>query len=188
MKQENLYDKKLKDMLVSEMQRIFGEDIRRINHAMNVLSYALKILAKEGGNGNVVVASAILHDIGIHEAERKYGDCSGVYQEIEGPLIAGPILKRTMMLDDDIKHILKIIANHHSARDIDTLEFRILWDADWLVNFYDLLPAFKGNKELLEEKINHIFKTVTGRTIAKTEFIINNKLIKKGGNDVLFSM
>jgi hypothetical protein len=63
-----------------------------------------------------------------------------------------------------IEHICKIIANHHSARNIDTIEFRIIWDADWLVN----IPAdFKdANRERLKQLINKVFKTKEGHRIA----------------------
>ena len=33
-----------------------------------------------------------MHDIGIHEAERKYNSSAGNYQELEGPAIAADIL------------------------------------------------------------------------------------------------
>ncbi len=169
-----LYDEGLKNFLIKRMKDIFGDDYKRISHAIKVLSYALSIWEKEGGNGNVVVASAILHDIGIHEAEKKYGSNSGIYQEIEGPIIAEPILRDTDISDEDLQHVLKIIANHHSAKDIDTLEFRILWDADWMVNFNDLLPTLRGDENIVKEKIERIFKTATGRAIANREFVINN--------------
>ena len=41
----------------------------------------------------MVRAAAILHDIGIHEAERKHGSSSGRLQELEGPPIARAILE-----------------------------------------------------------------------------------------------
>jgi len=48
----------------------------------------------EGGNPLVVMGAAYLHDIGIHEAERKHGSSSGHYQELEGPAIAKEILEK----------------------------------------------------------------------------------------------
>ena len=109
-------------------------DQKRIDHGLAVLDYAEQIQAAEGGEPLIVRAGAILHDIGIHEAERKYGSSGGKYQEIEGPPIARKILAKYDLGKDVVQHICRIIANHHSAKDIDTIEFRIVWDADWLVN------------------------------------------------------
>ena len=59
----------------------------------------------------MIKASAILHDVGIHEAERKYGSAAGKYQEIEGPPIAGEILKKSDIPSEAVEHICRIIAN-----------------------------------------------------------------------------
>jgi hypothetical protein len=151
------------------MQRIFGADQRRIDHAMSVLGYSEQIQAAEGGDIQVIQAAAILHDIGIREAERKYGSSAGHYQEIEGPPIAEQILRVRGVDEERIKHVCRIIANHHSARDIDTLEFRVLWDADWLVN---LPEVFEKNVTIdRRSKIANIFKTGAGRQIALRLFV-----------------
>jgi hypothetical protein len=152
------------DRLIEDMQGVFGDDRRRIDHALAVLGYANEIQAAEGGDAQVVQAAAILHDIGIHEAERKYGSPAGRYQEIEGPPIAEGILRSRGFDEQRIARVCRIIANHHSARNIDTLEFRVLWDADWLVN---LPEVFEKNVDAdRRARIDKIFKTNTGRRIA----------------------
>jgi hypothetical protein len=157
------------EKLIGEMIDYFGDDKKRINHALNVLDYARKIHKSEGGDLMIVEAAAILHDIGIPESELKYNSSAGNYQEIEGPPIANGILKEFEISSEDIFHICRIIANHHSDKDIDTIEFRIIWDADWLVNIPDERNV--EDKERLEHEINKLFKTETGREIAKNKFI-----------------
>lgn len=152
------------DQLIRDMQDIFGPDRRRIDHALAVLGYADRIRAVEGGDPLVIRAAAILHDIGIHEAERKHGSAAGRWQEIEGPPIAEEVLRKRGVDTDCIDHVCRIIANHHSARDIDTLEFRVVWDADWLVNFPEVFPKEPPGRR--ESRINRIFKTNTGRQVA----------------------
>ena len=161
----------VRQKLIDEMKKVFGSDQKRIEHALAVLNYAEQIQAVEGGDPLVVKAAAILHDIGIHEAERKYGSPAGKYQEIEGPPIAEEILKRHDIPDETIEHISKIIANHHSARDIDTTEFRIVWDADWLVNIPADFPD--AGKEKLQGIVDKTFKTGKGRQIATESFLKN---------------
>ena len=162
----------ISDKLIEEMKKVFGLDTRRIEHALAVLDFAEKIQAAEGGDALVVKASAILHDIGIHEAERKYGSAAGKYQEIEGPPIAADIMKRCGLSADAIEHICKIVANHHSAKDIDTIEFRIIWDADNLVNLQEETEDFDTDK--IRRVAEKRFKTKTGYSIAG-ELLIKNK-------------
>lgn len=159
----------LKYKIIDDMKSVFGSDLRRINHALTVLGYAEQIQAVEGGDPFIVKAAAILHDIGIHQAEKKYASSAGNYQEIEGPPIADEILRKYEISDEQREHICKIIANHHSAKDIDTIEFRIIWDADWLVNF----PGdFKdADEEKCKSAITRIFKTKTGHLLACKLFL-----------------
>ena len=63
-----------------------------------------------------------------------------------------------------IEHICRIIANHHTGKDIDTIEFRCVWDADWLVNIPEDLPD--ADTEKIRQTIEKVFKTDTGRKIA----------------------
>lgn len=155
--------------LIEEMRKVFGDDQKRISHALNVLKYASEIQLAEGGDPLVVKVAAILHDIGILEAEKKHGSAAGNFQEIEGPPIAEAILNKHGIEAELIEHICKIIANHHSARDIDTLEFRIIWDADWLVNIPDEFGD--SDREKLEKIIERTFKTDKGHQLATELFI-----------------
>lgn len=155
--------------LIADMREIFGEDHQRIDHALAVLGYANHIRAGTGGDPLVIQAAAILHDIGIQEAERKYGSAGGRYQEIEGPPIAERVLRRRGVDQERIAHICRIVANHHSAKDIDTLEFRVLWDADGLVNWPEMFPDESGADG--RARIERIFKTNTGRETALRLFV-----------------
>lgn len=158
------------DNLRNEMISFFDGDEKRVAHALKVLSYAERIQSLEGGESLIVGAAAILHDIGIHSAEEKYDSAAGRYQEIEGPPIARRILLKYGFTEAQIEHICAIVANHHSARNIDTLEFRIVWDSDWLVNIPDELDL--SDTDGLVRFIDKTFRTSTGKRIAK-EFFLN---------------
>jgi hypothetical protein len=155
--------------IIDAMKAVFGIDTRRIEHALKVLEYAETILEKEPGDRAVVVAAAVLHDIGIHEAEARHGSSAGKYQEIEGPPIARGILNELGFKKALVDHVCRIVANHHSARDIDTPEFRIIWDADWLVNLPDECPGLPRPK--LVKTIDRVFRTDTGRILATSLFV-----------------
>lgn len=160
----------IRQSLIDRMKSTFGDDLPRVDHALKVLGYAELILdSSPGVCGLVVRAAAILHDIGIPAAERKHGSSSGRYQEIEGPPIAREILQGMDLDAQAIDHVCRIVGSHHSAGDIDTPEFRIIWDADWLVNIPDEYDTSDSNG--ISELIDKVFKTPKGRTIAQELFL-----------------
>jgi HD superfamily phosphodiesterase len=151
------------------MEAYFGTDSRRIEHARKVTGYAERLLESEGGDRSIVVAAAVLHDIGIPLAEKKYGSARGKYQEIEGPPVARDILTRLGFAAGQIDEVCQIIAHHHSPGKIATLNFGILYDADWLVNLkdeYDIQDRAK-----LETIIDRVFLTATGKRLAREVYL-----------------
>lgn len=155
--------------IMAVMIRYFGDDDKRIGHARKVTLYAEKILKTENGDPKVVIPAAILHDIGIKECEKKYNSAGGQLQEKEGPPIAKKILEEREIKQEIISEVCSIIACHHSPGEINTLNFNIIWDADWLVNLkeeYDL-----ENKERLKKIIEKIFMTNTGKRLAKQIYL-----------------
>lgn len=159
----------MKNRLIQAMRDRFGSDQRRINHALSVLRHAETLLRTEPADALTVVAAAILHDIGIHEAERKYNSSAGHYQEIEGPPIARAILDRLGFDPARTDHVCRIISLHHHAHGLDTPEFSILWDADWLVNIPDEYPGWEPVR--LRPIVEKVFKTAAGRSLAETLFL-----------------
>jgi HD superfamily phosphodiesterase len=151
------------------MREYFGDDARRIQHALDVTAFAERIMAREGGDYPVVVASGVLHDIGIHEAERKYGSTAGRFQEIEGPPVARKILARLGFDEEQTEEVCDIIAHHHSPGIIDTINFKVLYDADWLGNLKDEYDIRDRRK--LDAIIDTVFLTATGRALAREIFL-----------------
>ena len=154
-----------RDRLISEMKNVFDDDRRRIDHGLAVLGFAETILAVEGGDPLTVKAAAILHDIGIHQAQRKHGSSAGRFQEIEGPPIARSIMEKIGLDEGTIEHVCRIVGSHHSGRDIDTLEFRIIWDSDWLVNIPEEHAG--SSREKVQQIADRVFRTQEGRRLAE---------------------
>jgi HD superfamily phosphodiesterase len=151
------------------MEEYFGDDRKRIDHALRVTAFACQLMEEEPGTPDLVVATALLHDIGIREAERKYGSSAGNLQEIEGPPVAREILARLAFDETFIDEVCRIIASHHSPGEVDTENFRIIWDADWLVNLGDEceLSDMERTKKIIEKT----FLTRTGRGLAKQIYL-----------------
>ena len=160
----------LKNRIGLEMKKYFGTDFKRVKHALKVARYAEALLKAEGGDPLVVLAAAYLHDIGIHEAEKKHGSPAGPYQEIEGPPLARAILQRLHVSPPLIDEICDIIGHHHSPRREETINFQILYEADALVNMEE--ENGPKDREALKQRISTIFKTATGKALAE-KFILS---------------
>lgn len=170
-RQKEEKNNRLRERISSEMKRYFGpnmKDMKRINHALKVAQYAEEILKIEGGHPLIVLGAAYLHDIGIKEAEEKYGNGSAEDQEKMGPDIARDILNRLNVQRGIVNEICDMIGHHHHPRKKETLNFQILYEADWLVNMEE--DGLSKDPEKIKEIIGKNFKTVTGRKMA-TEFL-----------------
>ena len=158
-----------KEALIGAMESYFGDDTKRKNHARKVTEYAEQLLKPEGGDYQIVIGAAVLHDIGIHMAEKKYGSPGGKFQEIEGPPIAREILTALKFEPVQIDEICEIIGHHHSPGKINTQNFKILYDADWLVNLKDEFDI--QDKEKLGNIIQRVFLTESGRSLARQTYL-----------------
>ena len=136
-------------------------DPRRVHHFMKVYAFARLVGQAEGLDEQaqeILDAAALLHDIGIHAAERKFGACGGPLQEAEGPSAALPLLKQAGADEAACEQVCWLIAHHHSPGASDALPFRILLEADFLVNAYeDALPP-----EACRTARTRLFRTRTG--------------------------
>jgi len=168
-KQKTEQKELLRERISLEMKKYFGTDFKRVNHALKVTKYAEQILKMEGGHPLVVVGAAYLHDIGIHEAERKHVDKSGHYQEVEGPAIAREILERLNVQKDMVDEICDIIGHHHHPREEETLNFQIVYEADWVVNIEE--EGISKDSKRLQAMIEKVFRTVTGKQLAEKLFL-----------------
>ena len=133
------------------------------------MKYVEELLKTEDGDWHILMPASILHDIGIKVAEEKYGSSAGHLQEKEGPGIARKLLLKLGLRMEHIDEICEIIAHHHSPGEIDTNNFKILYDADWLVNLGDEIGG--GDKQKLKKMISKVFLTQTGKKLAENIYL-----------------
>ena len=113
----------------------FDRDDRRIEHALRVLYHAERIMANHAGcDPDIVIACALLHDVGIKVSEERLGYNNGKTQEEYGPPVADTLLRSIGFPAEKIEIVTNIIGNHHSKPRYDYLELGILKEADSIVN------------------------------------------------------
>ena len=157
----------LKDRVAIEMKRYFKNDFKRIGHATRVARYAERIGKKEKGMLAVILSAAYLHDIGIHEAEKKHGSTDAKFQEAEGPPIARSILEKLGAKEELIKEVCDIIGHHHHPRPDDNINFKVVYDSDLLENMDEKQKKAPRSKEKIENLIEKSFLTDSGREAAR---------------------
>ena len=157
----------LKDRVAIEMKRYFKTDFKRIGHASKVARHAEEIGKKQRGNLAVILTAAYLHDIGIKEAERKYQSTAAKYQEEEGPPIAREILSKLGAKEELIEEVCDIIAHHHHPRPEESVNFRVLYDADMITNLEEEHKDNPLSEERLLRIIEKSFLTEDGAGLAK---------------------
>ena len=145
-------------------------DPRRVQHLMKVYAFSRLIGQREKldeRTQNILEAAALLHDIGIHEAERKHGSGTGKWQEMEGPAVAAPLLYQAGADAAEAERALWLIAHHHTYDASEDMDFRILLEADFLVNAYeDALP-----REACQTAGERVFRTGIGRSFLQNLYL-----------------
>jgi HD superfamily phosphodiesterase len=157
----------LKDRVAVKMKQYFGTDFKRIGHAGRVARYAEKIGKNEKADMAVVLCAAYLHDIGIKNAEEKYGSTKAEHQHVEGPPVARKILADLGAREALINEVCDIISHHHHPRDSESRNFKVVYDADMLAN----MDACQGKEQIdtdtLARKIDSIYLTDAGKELAR---------------------
>lgn len=155
--------------LCNQMVHYYAGDALRIQHFIKVHAYARWI----GLNEQLAVdclftleAAALVHDIGIHVSEEKYGDCNGKHQELEGPPIAREMMQTLGFDPAVIERVCYLIAHHHTYTDVVGLDYQILLEADFLVN----LQEEQSSVPAIQSALQAIFKTDTGITLCHDLF------------------
>lgn len=143
-----------KDKVAAAMRQYFGSDSRRIRHAEAVAEQAEIIGKKEPGSDlMVIMACGYLHDIGIKEAERKFNSTRARYQHSEGPPVARELLAALNAPSALIDEVCDIIGHHHAPRAKETVNFKVLADADLIVNIAEQYQDKPPAQEQLERLV-----------------------------------
>lgn len=142
-------------LLMRAMIKYDGGDVPRIQHFVKVHDFARMIgVAEDVGSEQLFIleAAAILHDVGIHAAEAKYGNSHGKHQEELGPAEAKKVLAEVGgFTEQQTERICWLVAHHHTYTNVTSQDHRILLEADFLVNsfednlFKEAIASFREN-------------------------------------------
>lgn len=158
------------ETLINEMISYDAGDPMRIHHFLKVYEFARLIATGEkidDESAHILRTAAIVHDIGIHISEKKYGSSNGRYQEIEGPGEARTMLTKLGYPDNVTERVCYLVGHHHTYTNIDGTDYQILVEADFLVNLYEDFPEENKRREAVSAAYKNIFKTETGKKLCR---------------------
>ena len=169
-----MMEAKILDHLAWEMLRLNRTGPARMQHLLKVHDFTRMIGQGEQLDEHtqfVAECAALVHDIGIRPAEEKYGASDGKLQEQEGPSHARVLLEKLGLEGADIDRICYLVGHHHTYTGIDGLDYQILVEADFLVNFYeDSLPL-----EAIQSAYARIFRTKTGKELCRLSYPVEKE-------------
>lgn len=160
------------NQLIYRMTAYFGGDPKRIQHFMKVYAYAVLIAKGENMSDDLLEtlqAAAVVHDIGIHAAEEKYGSCSGQLQEKEGPPLARMLLTEVGYSPECIERVAYLVGHHHTYNNIDGIDYQILVEADFIVNMYE----DNLSKKAVQNACQSVFATNSGKKLCHDIFAVD---------------
>lgn len=155
--------------LTSAMISLYHGDPKRIQHFMKVFSYAHMIALEEQvgiKQREVIEVAALVHDIGIHAAEKKYHSTAGEYQEELGPPLAKTMLEALDYSPSFIQRVCWLVGHHHTYIGITDIDLQILVEADFLVNAFE----DNMNKRNIMRFRDQVFRTETGTNFLNEMF------------------
>ncbi len=153
-----------------ELKEVFREDPSMLEHTRQVFNFARDIaqrLELDAATQKIVHLAALLHDVGIVEAEKRFGSREGKFQHLAGPPIAREILEKIGEQPWIRERVLYLVGNHHNFDRVDGIDFQVLIEADMLVN----LEEEKLEENELRSFIESFFKTAPGLDMAKRKYL-----------------
>ncbi len=160
------------------------------SHTLDVLELAFRLLSGEGGERNIIIPAAILHDVGWSEVPEKIrlearSPTRDIrlarIHELEGLKIAKNLLDKASNKDLPVVEILKIIDGHDTRKEAISLNDKILRDADKLSRysalFWDITEWLETDPQTLYKGLESMAGKWFYLTLSKD--IAHEKLIQR---------
>ena len=163
-------DNKIVSDVMRDMIACSAGNLHDIAHFMKVYGFARTIGIGEGLSDveqETLEIAAILHDIACPLCRKKYGNTNGNYQEKEGALLTQEFLRKFELPGGMAERIVYLVSHHHTYTDVDGRDYRILLEADFLVN----ADESHMSEDAVRRARKQIFRTETGITLLNAIYL-----------------
>ena len=161
----------LKDRVAVEMKRYFKKDFARIGHATKVARYAERIGKHELANLAVVLPAAYLREVGRPAALAVSTEAGSQPHDHGAAEVARAILERLKAKQALIEAVCAIIGRPADSADGESLEFKVVADAERIVQLQRQQKSDPLGPDQLGDLIESSFRTEGGRREARSALI-----------------
>lgn len=145
-------------------------NLKDINHFLKVWSYTRAIALGEGADAHtlfILELTAIVHDISCPLCRKKYGNTDGRHQEEESPALILSFFSGFDIPREDVDRITFLVSRHHTYTGVNSLDWQILLEADYLVNADE---RGDGPEAIISMK-ERVFRTETGKRLLESIYL-----------------
>ena len=168
-KNDNQGDK-LIAIATEKMIDFYEGNMHDIAHFLKVWALAKTIGEAEGLDGEtqrLLEITAVIHDISCPLCREKYGNADGKRQEEESAPLVEAFLAKLPVGAVDVERVKWLVTHHHTYTNVDGIDYRILLEADFLVN-----AGESGySREAIENARENVFRTATGKRLLKSMYL-----------------
>lgn len=157
--------------IMDKMIAFSNGNIHDIDHFIRVWTYSKTIGELEHLDADsqfVLEVAAITHDIACPLCRQKYDNTNGKYQEIEGGPLVRSFLNDSDLTAAQIDRVAYLVSHHHTLTDIDSMDYQILIEADFIAN----ASENDYSKESIQNFIYKVMQTNSGSMLARQIFCV----------------
>ena len=162
----NMDREEFKDIIIASMKGFYGEEQEKIDQSLSILEFAEEILEQENGHPQVVIATAILHGIGVDEIGKKAEKGEVQDKGKEKFPVVRDILERSGAKEEIIEEVYRILESHERPGRANTLNGKIVHDAYQLARLKKESEG-KGKAEV-KKSIHELFLTASAKKMAES--------------------
>lgn len=171
---EKIMDNRMVSDIMREMIAHSDGNLHDIAHFMKVYGFARTIGVQEGlsdAEQETLEIAAILHDIACPLCREKYGNTNGKYQEKEGGPLTEAFLEKFTLPEGMAERVIYLVSHHHTYANVVGRDYRILLEADFLVN----ADESRMTAEAIRSAREKIFETQSGTALLDSIYLASEK-------------
>lgn len=155
---------------IEKMIAFYNGNLHDIDHFLKVWAMAKTIGEQEKLDSHtqeILELTAVVHDISCPLCREKYSNTGGKKQELESPPLVTAFFAELPVDPSDVARISWLVAHHHTYTNVDSLDHRILLEADFLVN-----AGESGyGQSAIQSARQRVFQTSTGIRLLESIYL-----------------
>lgn len=164
----------MKEKIINKMIDFYRGNKSDVRHFLKVYAYAQtigRLEALDKDTQDTLEIAAIVHDIACPVCREKYGNTNGKHQEEESEALLRIFLSEFSLPSGMEERIIYLVTHHHTYTDVDGMDYRILLEADYLVN----ADESQYTEEAIRKFRKNVFRTQSGTHMLDSIYSLSDR-------------